>query len=105
MATHAVGHYENMSELPLLRFVTGRQDREGVLVMTTANPNVGQAGMLNLLVADHGESPLFQEFVKPQALAGALWLSLTGSRAALKSTCMLHGLDGFAKWGKIRGRR
>src|SRR6266851_3325062 len=59
MAPHAVGHHENVSELPPLRFVTGRQDREGVLVMTTANPDVCQAGMLNLLVANHGESPLF----------------------------------------------
>jgi hypothetical protein len=54
---HAVGDEKNMAAGAELLGVARRQGRVGVLVVAAANPNVGQAGIFDVVVANHPRTP------------------------------------------------
>ncbi len=55
---HAVGHQEDMAGLLPLLLVAGQLHGQVVLVVAAADPHVGEAGVLDLVEADHPTPPV-----------------------------------------------
>jgi hypothetical protein len=57
VAAHAVGHNEDVSLAPPLRFLVGQEDRTVVLVVGAADPHVRGTRVLDVVEASHQRIP------------------------------------------------